>query len=157
MNTPTSNLATIVYQGHTVEICENGKIIYVDGELKRRHITGNNKGRKGYYAISIFGKEVYVHKLMGLAWHHNIAPEHLDCVGFVNPQRTLSPTRDNTYWTNRATLYSEGRKFKIKEESKIKEVIDRLLNGDTLRAIADDFGVSDMCIHRMRKHYLLSV
>lgn len=153
-------MKTITYRDANITVSEDGSVVALDGNLLNQSITSNDKGRTGYYVVSINGRTTYVHLLVALAYVHNPMPDVLKKVGFFNKKNTLTPHRDNLYWSNSSSLSEEAHlKSNKRGRSRIsiplaKHIATRIDQGETLKALAAEYGVSDMSIHRIKVKYL---
>jgi len=152
-----------------VKVSEDGGEVFYNDKIVNQYLLKTKKQTKGYQCCSIGGKQFYVHHIVAKAFVHNSKPLthkmvlHNDC-------NTLNNHRNNLSWGNNKILYSNRVRFNIpgaglvgrdetyRGSSTIShddavKIAERLDNGETARAIAKEFQVSEMSIIRIRKRY----
>lgn len=158
-NKQNITMKTISYKNHEITISPDGKTVFCDGNYMNQHITSNDKGRKGCHCVTIDGRSTRVSRLNAMAHVPNPAPHKLNKVAFVNGN-SLNPHRDNLKWTNSSMIAEEAHLKSYKRgRSTIsiplaKHIAKRIDQGETLKALAAEYGVSDMTIHRIKVKYL---
>ncbi len=149
---------------HPISVNNDGSEIIYQGKPVKQFLMNSPKRRnEGYYAVCIENVQIYRSKLVAMGWVPN--PDnyplalHNDCITTHDYYRNLS-------WGTRAMMVQNmqvqgligGSNPKFRGSSKIsaadaKQIATRLQNGETGRAIAKEFSVSEMAITRIRKRY----
>lgn len=158
---------TIIIDGATVEINQNGTVIKVNGREVKSHLNkkSSKKSSPGrFYYCYINGKKFLVHRLVALAFVPN--PNgykmvvHMDTITINNYYKNLNwgcqrHIVDNMRVAQRTYQTPQSQRFssKIPLED-IEKVVERLKNGETAASIARDYGTSDMSVIRVKKRFL---
>lgn len=143
----------IKYKGYEVKVSEDGKVVYVNGVL-RKLIKNVSKRAKhpNYYVTLKLNKKALVQRLVALAFVPN--PDNKPFVYHKNGHSGHNHYT-NLAWGTRDDINSLPINRKKKQSPKLhkyKEIIrKRLQKGESLASIAKDFGVSDMSIFRLKK------
>ncbi|MBN2486453.1 MAG: helix-turn-helix domain-containing protein [Bacteroidales bacterium] len=153
----------------TVKVSADGKEIYYQEKLVNQFLLKTRKHNHGYYCCSIGGKQFYVHHIVATAYIHNTKPLtnkmvlHVDCNSLNNHYSNLSWGNSKDLFQNRmrsnvkgAGMIGMGESYRGSSSISYTDALkiaDRLDNGETARAIAKEFNVSEMSIIRIRKRY----
>ncbi len=147
-----------------ITVNNDGTEIIYQGASVNQFLVKGKKHRHGHYAICIENVQIYRSKLVAMAWvpNPNNYPLvlHNDCITTHDYYRNLS-------WGTRAMMVQNlqvmgligGSNPKFRGASKISfeeanKIAERLKNGEVGRAIADEYGVSEMAITRIKKRYI---
>jgi Mor family transcriptional regulator len=153
----------------TVKVSADGKEIYYKDKLVNQNLFKTEKHTRGYLCCSIGGKQFYVHHVIAAAFVHNSKPItqklvlHIDCDSLNNHYKNLAWGTNKDLFQNRVRSNVRGAGMvgmddtyrgasSISYDDAIK-IAHRLDNGETARAIAKEFNVSEMSIIRIRKRY----
>ena len=162
----SSTYKKVNYPGITYPISVNndGTEIIYQGQPVNQFLVKGKKRRRGHYAVCIENKQIYCSRLVALGWVPN--PNNYPLVLHNNCDSTFDFYR-NLSWGTRfmasqnmsvmGLLNKKNKDFrgssKISSEEAIK-IADRLKNGEIGRRIADEYGVSEMTITRIKKRYI---
>jgi transposase len=152
-----------------VKVSADGKEIYYQDKLVNQYHLKTLKHTKGYMCCSIAGKQCYVHHVVAGAFIPNTKPLtqklllHKDCDTLNNHYNNLMWGTNKDLFQNRVRSNVKGAGMvgmddtyrgasTISYEDAVK-IAQRLDNGETARAIAREFNVSEMSIIRIRKRY----
>lgn len=130
-----------------------------------RILSNNPNYRKGYDQVFIIDEkrkvQQYVHRLVAEAFLEKPTPFH-KYVLHLNGD-TLDNRLENLKWATKEEKDGQGYKFadKTKKADSViplcerQSIIHRLREGETLKRIAADYGISDMTVHRFKKKFVV--
>ena len=163
INTPYKK---VNYPGvaYPISVNNDGTVILYQGMPVNQFLIKGKKHRAGHYAICIENVQIYRSTIVAMGWvpNPNNYPHvlHNDCNTIFDYYRNLS-------WGTRAMMVQNlqvqgligGSNPKFRGSSKISpddaiKIADRLKNGEVGRKIAEEYGVSEMSITRIKKRYL---
>ncbi len=151
-----------------IEVSENGSEIIYKGKKINFHKIKSEKHKNGFYACSVAGKSIYVHRIVAEAYVENPRPIVYKMVLHKNGD-TLDNRPENLMWGDSSSLYQNRVKLGIagagqKTDKKYRgsstipyeealKIAERLDNGEHAKDICKEYDVSEMSIARIRKRY----
>ena len=149
---------------YPITVNNDGSEIIYQGQLVNQFLVKGKRHRRGHYAVCIEGTQIYRSRLVAMAWVPN--PRNYPNV-LHNDCNTTHDYHRNLSWGNRAMMVQNlqvqgligGSDLQFRGSSKInfeeaKTIAERLKNGEVGRRIADEYGVSEMAITRIKKRYI---
>lgn len=148
----------IIYKGFKVKVSDDGKFVSVNGVERKPWKFTPKRSKTAYYQVTLKrSKKAYLHVLVALAFVPN--PNNKPKVIHINFDG-LDNRAENLVWGEWEDVHLRykllGKPHKrhtaqfIKFNKDFWDVIKRLKRGDTLKSIAEDYGTSDMSIHRFK-------
>ncbi|MFA7448778.1 MAG: helix-turn-helix domain-containing protein [Weeksellaceae bacterium] len=140
-----------------LRINEDGSEIIFFGQK----LTGKKINRSARptatHLVNFNGRTLSVARLVCEAWH-GLAPDRDHNATRVDPDKGFHYT--NLFWAKKGVnpnydqiKFPRPKSSKI-PESEIPKIVERLKNGETLKAIAKEYGTSYMSISRIRKRFI---
>lgn len=153
----------VVVDGCELRVNTDGSCVLHEGSPLNIHYVRN--GERQYKAICVGNKKLYVHRLVALAWLGEPEDES-KCKVMIKDADYSNIHYSNLQWVSSQELtlisdyrnYRRGRPKKHYDNSKIPKtevplILQRIANGETLRALAEEYATSDMSIHRLKKRF----
>ncbi|MFC2086795.1 transposase [Bacteroidota bacterium] len=152
-----------------IEVNADGTLIIYKGKEVNRFFVKSPNHKNGYYACSISGKSIYIHRIVAEAFVANKRPLFYKLVLHKNGN-TLDNHYSNLIWGNASELHKIRVKLGIpgvgvtRPDDKLRinstisheealKIAKRLDNGEYAKDICKEYNVSEMSIARIRKRY----
>lgn len=150
-----------------IQVNDDGEFIRYNGSSVTQTLVKGKHSRRGHYQLTIDGVIIYRSKLVALAYVPN--PNNYTKVLHLNCNTTFDYYK-NIVWGTLAMLIQNrqvqgiqgggGKEFrgasKITYTEALK-IVERLSSGESARAIAKEYNVSEMSIYRIKKRYYSEV
>lgn len=140
-----------------LKVNEDGSVITYNGEKLRTYKMNRTARNSDTQLVSFNGSTFSVARLVCECWH-GMAPSIDYNATRVENEKGFHYS--NLYWAKKGVNPNYSKiKFPRSSRSKIPEcdipkIVERLKNGETLRAIALDYQTTDMSISRIKNRYV---